>query len=110
MTNERRKFPRIRVSFPVECKLLPAQDYFYTVSKDLSLCGAKIVSNEFIAKNEVVKLSLNLINKILDVKARIVWCSRERAADRYSAGVEFVEVGRSSRDDLSAFLTSTNNS
>lgn len=90
--------------------MLPSRDYFYTVSKDLSVVGAKIVSNEFMPKNEFLKLSLNLINRMLDVKARIVWCSRERASDRYAAGVEFVEVATPSRDELSKFITTTNNS
>lgn len=108
--DERRQYPRIDISFPVECKMLPSQDYFYTVSKDLSQVGLKIVSNEFMPKNELLKLSLNLINKILDVKARVVWCSQERASERYSAGVEFVEIEDHSRDELTAFLATTNNS
>jgi len=90
--------------------MLPSHDYFYTVSKDLSLIGAKIVSNEFMPRNGLLKVSLNLINRMLDLKARIVWCSRERASDRYSAGVEFVEVGTPSRDELSKFIATTNNS
>src|SRR3989338_6870319 len=105
--DERRKHPRISISFHIECKMLQSRDYFYTVSKDLSACGAKIISNEFIPKNDFMKLSLNFINKILDVKARVVWSSQERASERYSTGLEFVEVAPQTRDELTRFIAAT---
>jgi len=108
--DERRKYPRINISFPVECKMLQSRDYFYTVSKDLSLVGAKIVCNEFLPKNDFMKLSLNFINKILDVKARVVWSSQERASERFSTGVEFVELAPQARDELTRFIAVTQGS
>jgi c-di-GMP-binding flagellar brake protein YcgR len=101
---ERRKYPRVNVSFPVECKNLPTQDYFYTVSKDLSLVGVKIVSNAFLTKGDILALNLNLVNRVLNLKAKVAWCNRERVADRYAVGLEFIEVGNTLKDKLSAFL------
>ena len=102
--NERRENPRIGISFPVACKTLPSRRYFYTVSKDLSLMGVRILSNDFLPKNDFIKLNINLINKILNLKARIIWCSRERVSDRYLAGLEFVEIGDLDRQNLSEFI------
>jgi len=108
--DERRKYPRIDVSFPVECKALPGQGYFYTVSKDLSEVGAKILTNTFMAKDNLVKLHLNLISKMLDLKAKVVWCNKERVSERYTAGLEFTEMDSTGRNELSNFISKINNS
>ena len=102
--NEKRKFPRVGVSFPVECKPLPARNYFYTVSKDLSLGGVKIVSNYFLPKDDTVKVNINLIDSILDLKAKVAWCNKERLSERYSTGLEFVETTENSKKKLFQFL------
>lgn len=101
---EKRKYPRINVSFPVECSVLPQRKYFYTVSRDLSLGGVKILSNIFLPKNDSFKLTINLIDKTLDVKAKVAWCNSERMIDRYSAGLEFIEINQTSHRGLSSFL------
>jgi len=101
---ENRKFPRAGVSFPVECRPLPKKNYFYTVSKDLSLGGVKIISNRFLPKNDTLKVSINFINTVLDLKAKVAWCNQERMSDRYSAGLEFVETSKQSKEKLISFL------
>ena len=101
---ERRRSPRASVSFPIECRLLPERDYFYTVSKDLSASGARIVSDKFIAKNNLLKVNINLIDSVVDVKARVVWCNKLRVSDRYAAGLEFVEVSGDKAKNIVEFL------
>lgn len=107
---EKRKYPRIAVSFPVECENLPSRDYFYTVSKDLSEGGVKILSNNFIPKDNYLKLNLNLIDKILDLKAKVVWCNKERIAERYLTGLKFVEVDNLAKAELSKFINTIHRS
>jgi c-di-GMP-binding flagellar brake protein YcgR len=102
---EKRKHPRIGISFPVECKVLPSKDYFYTVSKDLSTGGAKILSSDFLVKDDSLKLNINLIDKVLSVKAKVSWCTKEDSSQRYSTGLEFVELTEPDRDELVKFLT-----
>ena len=102
---EKRKNPRIDVSFPLECKNLPSRNYFYTVSKDLSLSGTRILINEFIPKDNLLKIHINLIDKVLDLKAKVVWCNKERVSERYSIGVEFVEINDADKDELYCFLS-----
>lgn len=102
--DERRKNPRAYVSFPIECNLLPKGDYFYTVSKDLSIGGARILSNEFISKNNCLKLNINFIDKVVDLKAKIVWCNKERVAERYAAGLEFQELSDENKRYLYSIL------
>ncbi|MBP7088176.1 MAG: PilZ domain-containing protein [Candidatus Omnitrophica bacterium] len=107
---ERRKYPRVDISLPVECQNLPAHNYFYTVSKDLSLIGTKIISNSFLSKGDVMTVNLNFIKRVLNLKAKVAWCNRERAADRYAVGLEFIEVSNEVRDNLSSFLNKIYNS
>ncbi|MFA7677687.1 MAG: PilZ domain-containing protein [Candidatus Omnitrophota bacterium] len=102
---ERRQFPRVKVSFPVECKTLPSRKYFYTVSKDVSMIGMKILINGFIPRDRLLRLDLNLIDKVLELKAKIVWCNRERMSDKYSAGLQFVELGQDCHKTLTQFLS-----
>jgi len=102
--NEKRKFPRVGVSFPVECKLSPTKNYFYTVSKDLSLGGVKIVSDYFLPKDDTVKVNINLIDSMLNLRAKVAWCNKERLSERYSTGLEFVETTESSKKKLFRFL------
>ncbi|MEI8350580.1 MAG: PilZ domain-containing protein [Candidatus Omnitrophota bacterium] len=102
--NERRRAPRVGVSFPVECNILPQKDYFYTVSKDLSVTGVKIVTNDFLPKNNFIKLNINLIDNVLGLKARVAWCNKERVVDRYSAGLEFVEIDKQNQQYLSSII------
>ena len=102
---ERRTNPRVGISFPVECNELPnKRSYFYTVSRDLSTDGAKILSEKFIPTGNVMKVNINLINKIVDVKAKVIWCNKERASERYSAGLQFVEVNSENQAALSYLI------
>jgi hypothetical protein len=101
---EKRKNQRINVSFPVECNLPSTRSYFYTVSKDLSISGTKILTNEFIARNQTLKLNINLVDRVLNVRGKVVWCNREPSLERYSAGIEFEGISRENKDYLNSFL------
>jgi len=105
---ERRKYQRIDVSFPIECKAIPSTHYFYTVSKDISQGGAKIFTNEFMPKENTLKVNLNIIDKVLNLKAKVAWCVKERLSDRYSTGLEFMEVNELTKEELQNFLSTFN--
>jgi hypothetical protein len=102
--DERRKNPRLEVSFPVECDAILKKKYFYTVCKDLSVDGIKILSNEFIAKNQDIKLNINLVDKVLGVKGKVMWCSREPVIERYAAGIRFEEISDDNKKYLSSLV------
>ena len=97
---EKRKYPRVGISFPIEYDLLPRRNYFYTVTKDLSEGGAKILTDKFIPKGNDVKVNINLINKMVNLKAKVIWCNKERIGERYSVGLRFTEVNKNSKSSL----------
>jgi c-di-GMP-binding flagellar brake protein YcgR len=101
---EQRKQPRVNISFPVECKLVPSRDYFYTVSKDLSLGGTRIISNEQMNKKEDLELNIDLIETVLNIKAQVRWCSKEKKSQRYWTGLEFTALTEPAKDSLERFL------
>jgi c-di-GMP-binding flagellar brake protein YcgR len=81
------------------------KSYFYTVSKDLSAGGVKILTNEFIPKGNLLKVNINLIDDIVDLRAKVAWCNKDgRYNERYSTGLEFTEINALSKKTLTKFL------
>ena len=101
---ERRRNPRVDASFPVACNMLSTGRYFYTISKNLGLGGVRILYNKFIPRDSALKVNVNLIGRVVSLKAKVVWCNKQRIADRYAAGLEFVEVNKRNQRDISQFL------
>jgi len=102
---ERRKSSRVHISFPIECRVLPERKkIFYTVTKNLSIGGVKILSEEFFPKEKTLKININLINEIIEVKAKVVWCNKEPYSERYQMGLCFLEMNKKNKDQLKAFL------
>lgn len=101
---ERRRYRRIDVSFPVECSMLSENKYFYTVSKDISAGGTQIISNKFIPRNSLVKLTINFIDSLFTVKAKAAWCNKQRISDRYTTGFEFIEMSQAHNQQISHYL------
>lgn len=104
---EKRKEPRALVSFPIACNTLPQKKYFYTVCKDLSNEGVKIISNDFLKKGESFKVNLDLIDESLAIKAEVRWCTKQRYADRYFVGLRFTDINERSKGHLSQFMSLT---
>jgi c-di-GMP-binding flagellar brake protein YcgR len=103
---ERRTSRRFDISFPLECNVLPTSKYFYTVSKDLSVKGIRIVCDKFLQRNHCLRVDINLIDKIVNAKAKVSWCNQQGNTERYVAGLEFVELNRENKEIISKFLSS----
>ncbi|MBN3040859.1 MAG: PilZ domain-containing protein [Candidatus Omnitrophica bacterium] len=101
---EKRAHTRTNISFPVECSFLPQRNYFYTVTRDLGRGGLQIITNKFIAKDNIIKVNINLIDKIITTKAKVAWCNKTRASERYCAGLRFVEMSKPSQKQIGNFL------
>jgi c-di-GMP-binding flagellar brake protein YcgR len=102
---ERREYPRFGVSFPVECTILPERKkYFYTVSKDLSMVGVRILSEDFLPRKKFMKVNINLIDTVAEIKAQVVWCNKEPYSRRYYAGLKFLEINEKNKHNLGTFL------
>lgn len=107
---EKRVETRVGVSFPVECTVLPnRRKVFYTVSRDLSGSGVKILHEEFMSRGKDMKININLIDEIAEVKAKVVWCNKTAHSDRYYVGLKFMEINDKNRRALKYFINKINN-
>ena len=102
---DKRKFPRVNISFPIRCEGIKSRKDFYTVFKDISKGGVKLISNQFLALNKQLKFEINLIDKFIQGKGRVAWCNALPYSERYTAGIEFTEINSRNEKELSDFLT-----
>jgi hypothetical protein len=107
---EKRKYSRHQLAFPVECQQVGLPQYLYTVTKDLSLGGVKIISDNFVPKGNTLKLKLNLIKRVFNFKTKVAWCNRERFSDRYYLGCEFIEMPYFYKSQYCQFLNKVTSS
>ena len=106
---EKRQNPRVGISFPVECVSLPERkEMFYTVSKDLSLGGIKILSEDFLPTGKDLRINVNLINEMASAKAKVIWCNKEPYSDRYYAGLKFFELNKRNKTNLNHLINKIN--
>ncbi len=108
MEDDKRIFPRVRISFPVECQSLANKKFFYTVFKDISKGGLKLLSDEFIKIDSKLKIEINLIDQIIKGVGKVVWCQQQPYGDHYTAGVQFTEIDQNDEKVLSSFLSQIN--
>ena len=106
--DEKRAFPRVRISFPVRCEDLASHKPFYTVFKDISEGGIKLISEDFMPINKSFKFEINLINNLVKGRGRIVWCNSQPFSERYLAGIQFIDIEPNAKDRLSKFLSNIN--
>ena len=99
--NEKRIEPRIDTAFIVKCMILPdKKNTFYTVIRDLSQCGVKILSENFLPLGRNLHLDINLIKEKAEAKAQVVWYSKMQSSEKYCIGLKFLEVNSSSKRKL----------
>lgn len=105
----RRKEDRVGISFPVECIMLPdRRKIFYTVSRDLSMGGVKILTEDFVTPGQDMKLCINLINAMAEVKAEVAWCTKRSYSEQYYVGLRFSEVNDKNKNNLGKFIDKVN--
>jgi len=105
---EKRVHPRIKISFPVRCEDLASHRPFYTVFKDISEGGIKLICEDFLAINKFLKFEINLINNLIRGRGKIVWCNSQPFSERYLVGIQFTEMDARAQNILSKFLSNIN--
>lgn len=66
----------------------------------------QIISNDFIPKDSLVKLTINFIDTLFTIKAKIAWCNKKRISERYNAGLEFIEMSQAHNQQISRSIDS----
>ena len=101
---ERRQFPRLASRAAVQFRsVLKSQEQFNgTLSKDLSSSGLCMTSDVFLPKDSrlILLVSLPGILRPVRLVCRVTWTQRQRFADGYECGVEFVEMTPEDRQEI----------
>jgi len=108
MVREKRKHARINISFPIGCQIQGAKKPFYTVFKDISQGGVKVITDNFMKKDSRIKLEINLIDKIIRGIGKVAWCRQKPYSDAYIAGIEFMEITPAGNQALKHLLSQLN--
>lgn len=103
---ERRRDPRVREENKVVLTLIPegtapgAKQTHYSLTKDISMGGIRIITDAPLAVNARVKLEITLSKsrKSIQAVARVRWVKDLFGKDVYDMGLEFEEIG--SADEL----------
>lgn len=109
INSERRKQQREGIAFTIEYSDLNAKEYNYTVGKNLSEGGIKIISENFMAKGDELKVHINFIDKVLNLKARVAWCAKEKWAQRYTVGLQFTQIPQPAKNEITSYLKKMHN-
>jgi len=103
---EKRRHPRIAVSWPVSIETSDRADNVQL--KDISLGGAFVVCPEPLALNEKFKISIRIPNRApLCLNGEVVWSNRNMSADRVvnrGMGIRFIKNTENDRQRLNEAL------
>lgn len=105
MENKRKEL-RFEIAVPVEfpAGILSTRD-FYATTRDLSVSGLKIFSEQPFTPGNSFPVNLNLISETIKVTVRVIWSQRVSRLSRYISGLSFAGLSASSQRAVSAFLS-----
>jgi len=101
---EKRQFPRIRLSAPVRYQIRGYPGFNDTLSRDISLGGVSFGNNKFIPPQTTVAVEINILSRILRTIGRVTWSSPIPHSDKYRSGVEFLELAPAESSYLKDYI------
>ena len=82
-----RNFIRHPADIPIKIIKNESDDYYRQPLQDISIGGLRCRLNEPLAIGDEIKIIIDLVEPILEISGRVVWC---RAADTaYELGIEY---------------------
>jgi len=105
MTEERRKFPRVRISVEVEAKhsdwpLIKAK------SSDISVGGIRLFLPNKLPKGKVMELEVSLPFPPVVTHGKVVWIKEVKTKEGkfFQTGIEFTELKPTDKAKIEAFI------
>jgi Tfp pilus assembly protein PilZ len=87
---EKRLFPRTRLSDSVLYQLNDLGEQIGSLSADISEGGLRIKVNDFIPLGREIRLQIKISSsQTIVCSGKVVWVQKERYSDRYQAGISF---------------------
>ncbi|PIQ89562.1 MAG: hypothetical protein COV72_02760 [Candidatus Omnitrophica bacterium CG11_big_fil_rev_8_21_14_0_20_42_13] len=102
----KRRFPRFNYSIPVKYQLRNELIPFYTVTRDISVGGLKILTNKFIPPNTDISIEVKLTSeRIINAKTKVAWSNRIEHSEQYLSGLKFFEINPDDRQNVSELVS-----
>jgi c-di-GMP-binding flagellar brake protein YcgR len=101
---ESRGSSRFWAPHTVRCEDKKAHNPFYTVIKDVSEGGFRMVAESPIAIDTELDIDINLISERFRSSGRVRWCSEKADNGRFSVGVQFSDLSEEQLAKLHSFL------
>lgn len=101
---EKRRSPRIKLKTALRYQAIGACEFNNAICDNISIGGIGFINDRFIAPETRIALEINVSSRILYPTGRIAWSYALLHSDRYSVGVEFLEIKPKERDFLQDYV------
>ncbi len=109
---ERRKFPRVETSVPIQYKNLKNSEVGVvgTLSQSISEGGTRFLASEFLplASRLVVEIFIPSLARPIKALSKVAWIKKLPSQDKYEVGNQFLDISKEDKKQIASFiLTST---
>lgn len=101
---EKRQFPRVALKTPLRYQIRGKAEAVATLSADVCLGGVRCMAPAFIAPQTLLDLDFQLLSRPITATGVVRRAFPEPHSDRYTLGIEFVEINDYNRRRLSEYL------
>ncbi|MDK2798562.1 MAG: hypothetical protein PWP27_114 [Clostridiales bacterium] len=111
---QRREYFRLNWIMPVKIKKVQAsvssnesqkEDFYEVITKDISGGGVGLISNHFFSVNDIVELHLDLENKKICTRGKIVRSAvYDQDSSKYDIGIVYKGINMKDRDAIIKFI------
>lgn len=105
---EKRKFPRFRMSVPVEYRMLRGSPEAKkgSVISDISAGGVRFITDEFLAftARMVLDITLPIPERPVSAVSKVAWIKKLPIGEKYEIGNQFLEMSKDDKDRLANCL------
>lgn len=104
--SEQRRFPRFHYSIPIKYHQQDQAVPAYTVTRDLSVGGIKLLANHFIPRGTGMQIEVDIPRlETINASAKVVWSSRISHTDEYLCGLNFSNLGETDKKNISELVS-----
>lgn len=105
-SSEQRRFPRFNYSIPIKYRPQAQPAPLYTVTRDLSVGGLKMLTNNFMPRGTEVNLEVELPHlDLINAQGTVAWSSRINHSDQYLSGIRFTAIDETNRKNISDLVS-----
>lgn len=103
---EQRRFPRFNYSIPIKYRQQNQTAPAYTVTRDISVGGLKLLANDYIPRGTEIQLEVELPHlDLINASGTVAYSSRINHSDQYLSGIRFTGINEENRQSISDLVS-----